>query len=369
MSRADLHSALVLDHEIYRASRVEPDLMDPVVRTAGGIPGNARPIIVLRDYQGPQGSYTEHFVLTDRDGSEVARSPLQRIRLSGEAFEDGFTTVLDDVYLRTGTEHTATFFVDDVEVGSIPVFVESGTGGDPAVAAEETFTKAVQKGAVVWLTVPQPAPRSRSQKARKVAHHTQPVWFVFEGGKLYVLNGQTEQQVPNLGNVTEVSITARSKDLRSKVSEVRATVRTIPTEDERWEKVARTGLGKRLNLPDGDAALERWRTNCTLFELTPQFRDAEKAASVPAAAAQGGAAAATADAGPAAATDSGGADEQPRKSEPAEDDIHVEVEVDQAVYDQLIAEGKSERIARAKAKAAFVRAEKARIRAEREGAA
>jgi hypothetical protein len=54
---------------------------------------------------------------------------------------------------------------------------------------------------------------------------------------------------------------------------------------------------------------------------------------------------------------------------PAEEDIHVEVEVDQAVYDQLIAEGKSERIARAKAKAAFVRAEKARIRAEREGAA
>ena len=34
------------------------------------------------------------------------------------------------------------------------------------------------------------------------------------------------------------------------------------------------------------------------------------------------------------------------------------VEIDQAVYDKLIAEGKSERIARAKAKAAFVRAQK-----------
>jgi NADH:ubiquinone oxidoreductase subunit C len=47
-------------------------------------------------------------------------------------------------------------------------------------------------------------------------------------------------------------------------------------------------------------------------------------------------------------------------AEPAQD-------FDQALYDQLIAEGKSERVARAKAKAAFVRREKARIRAQREG--
>ena len=52
---------------------------------------------------------------------------------------------------------------------------------------------------------------------------------------------------------------------------------------------------------------------------------------------------------------------------PAEEEIHVEAQVDQAVFDALIAEGKSERVARAKAKAAYVRAEKARIRAERAG--
>lgn len=37
-----------------------------------------------------------------------------------------------------------------------------------------------------------------------------------------------------------------------------------------------------------------------------------------------------------------------------------EVQIDQEVYDRLIAEGKSERIARAKAKAAWVRKEKQR---------
>jgi len=43
-----------------------------------------------------------------------------------------------------------------------------------------------------------------------------------------------------------------------------------------------------------------------------------------------------------------------------------EVEIDQEVFDKLIAEGKSERLARAKAKAAFVRKRKAEILAERE---
>jgi NADH-quinone oxidoreductase subunit I len=46
-------------------------------------------------------------------------------------------------------------------------------------------------------------------------------------------------------------------------------------------------------------------------------------------------------------------------------DVEVEAgEIDQETYDQLIAEGKTERMARAKAKAAYVRKEKKRLRAE-----
>jgi NADH-quinone oxidoreductase subunit I len=52
---------------------------------------------------------------------------------------------------------------------------------------------------------------------------------------------------------------------------------------------------------------------------------------------------------------------------PAE--IHVEAgQIDQETYDRLIAEGKTERMARAKAKAAYVKKEKARLRAEQEAA-
>ncbi len=58
--------------------------------------------------------------------------------------------------------------------------------------------------------------------------------------------------------------------------------------------------------------------------------------------------------------------DKPEVTARPEDDIHVEAQVDQAVFDKLIAEGKSERVARAKAKAAYVRAEKKRILAEQQ---
>ncbi len=72
-----------------------------------------------------------------------------------------------------------------------------------------------------------------------------------------------------------------------------------------------------------------------------------------------------------AEADAAGGDEaaeQAAAPKPAE--VHVEAgQIDQETYDQLIAEGKTERMARAKAKAAYVKKEKARLRAEAEGQA
>jgi len=66
-----------------------------------------------------------------------------------------------------------------------------------------------------------------------------------------------------------------------------------------------------------------------------------------------------------AASKAGGGDGKPKKAE-----VKVEGagEIDQETYDKLIAEGKSERIARSKAKAAWVRKEKERLTAEQEAA-
>ena len=353
MARADLHRALVLDAEIHQASQVDASLLDPVVRVPTPVPGVSRPVTVLREYQGPQGGYLEQFVIRDRHGEALYTSPLRRIELRGEMFEDRYTDTVRELKVRDAEEHRATFYVDDVQAGEIPVFIEVGQGGDPYLAAEQTFEKALQKGSVVWLEVPQ-----LGRRGRRTGTHRQAVWFVLDGGRVYVLAGPGEQQVPGLDRADTVDVVARSKDLRSRVSKVPATVRMVPTDDDRFEKVVRAALGKRLNLVDGDRAEDRWRERCTLYELEPHFRpaDAQEIVRTTQAPDQPAAEMTEAEA------------EADKKDTPSEQEIHVDAEVDQEVFDQLIAEGKSERVARAKAKAAYVRREKARIRAEREEA-
>lgn len=348
MPRADLHYALALDSEIYEASRVDPSLMDPVVRVEGPLPGTARPITVVRDYQGPQGAYIEQFVLQDRKGRELARSTRRRVELRGQMFDDRFVSTLRDVAIEDPDEHTLTFTIDGREVGSVPVFIESGLGGDARLAAQETFNKALKKGTILWLTVPQP----------DGSHHEQAVWFVYSDDKVYVVSGATEQDVPHLADVDEIQITARSKDIRSRVSRLPADVRVIAPDDPQYDTIAEMALPKRLNILDPNQAIDRWKTTCALVELTPRFRDEEEDTGT-----HGGSAA-----GEPAGTTAAPAEAAAAPAAAAGDDIHVEAEIDQEVFDRLVAEGKPERVARAKAKAAFVRKEKQRIKAEREAA-
>jgi len=361
MARADLHYALAIDREIYEASQVDPTLLDPVVRVEGGLPGVARPLTVIREYQGPQGAYTESFSLADHDGRELYASMVRRVELRGEMFEDRFSNTVTGLRFADAEEHRLTFFVDGEDVGTIPVFVEAGLGGDPYVALEQAVTKTLQKSTVVWLSVPQP-PRRRGRPSKP---HEQAAWFVQEDGKVYVLSGPGEQEIPGLAGAREVELIVRSKEVRSRIARVPSTVRVVPGDDELFERVGRTGLSRRLNLADGDRALDRWRSTCTLVELTPRYRPAGTAAqgTGDGRAADGATPAAQAEA-PAQDGAADGAAE-PAAAKPAED-IHVEAQIDQKIFDELVAGGASERVARAKAKAAYVRAEKARIRAERE---
>lgn len=261
MARADLHYALAVDSEIWQASQVDASLLDPLVRVAGALPGSTLPFVVVRDYQGPQGYYVERFAIFDPGGRELYRSQNRRISLTGEMFEDRFTTTVTDLELSSGEEHQVTFFIGDEQIASIPMFVEAGLGGDPRVAAEETFKKALGKGTIIWLAVP----------GKRGETHNHPVWFVFDAGKVYVFCGPTEQDVPGLATASQVEIIARSKDARSRVSRVPAAVQVVPGDDPLFDRIGQTGMGRRLNLPDGEGALERWRQNCVLVELTPQF--------------------------------------------------------------------------------------------------
>jgi hypothetical protein len=355
-ARADLHNALAVDRDIFRASLVDASLMDPVVRLDGGLPGTVRPFTVVREYQGPQGTYVERFIITSPSGDVLYESRMRRITLRGEAFEDRFSSDVEAMEVADSRPHTVTFYLGDAEVEGVPMFLETSSGGDARIATEETFKKALQKGAIMWVTVPlQPgkAPRSSGRKL-PTKSHTQAVWFMWDkkSEKVFLLNGKGEQDVPGIAAQESVELSTRSKDERSLIARVPAEVSVVPLDDERWDRIGKVALTSRLNLPDGDAALERWKRDCTLLELTPQFGadDDGQVVGPPAAAV---AAAAQATAGQAAAP------APAREEEP-----HVEAQVDQEVFDRLVGEGQPERVARAKAKAAYVRAERKRLKAE-----
>jgi hypothetical protein len=350
LARADLHQAFAIDREIYEASRIDRAVLDPVVRTDGVVPGAARPFLIVREYQGPHGDYVERFTLRNARGEVLVQSSPARITLSGEAFEDRFLTELRNVVIADLDEHQLAFFIGEDEVGTVPVFVEPFGGGSARTAAEATFTTALKKSTIIWVTVP----ARRNGRRGIIPAHSQAVWFIAEGDKIYLLHGPGEQQVPGLGQAGTVQLNARGKDTRSLIANVTCAVEAIATDDDRWEQITQKALLRRLNLSDfGEETIARWRKHCQLLELTPQFgSDVAATAAAPAA----------------------GTQEAPQAAAPAvatasrEDEIHVDAQVDQAFMDKLIADGMPERVARAKAKAHYVRSERDRIRGERANA-
>ena len=338
---------------MYDAARLDRGVLDPIVRVEGGIPGTAKPFLVVREYQGPQGTYVERFVLSNASGKVLAESRAVRITLRGEAFEDRFLTELRNITIDDLAEHQLTFHIGEDEVGAVPVFVEPESGGSPRTAAQATFAAAIKKSTILWVTVPE---RRTGRRRRVVPAHTQPVWFVADGDKVYLLHGPGEQQVPGLGQTRTVRLHARGKDSRSLVADVECTVEVVPPDDERWGTITQKASTRRLNMADaGDDTVARWREHCQLLELTPDFGEDELAA--------------TAAAMPAATAPAAAQSAQPATaSADRSNEIHVEAQVDQEVLDRFLAEGMPERVARAKSKAHYVRTERARIRAEREGA-
>lgn len=371
MARAILHRAVLVDRDALAGASGDPGAVDPVVRVAT-LPGTAAPAVAHRTYRGPQGHYLEHVALLGPDGAERYRSRRRPMVLEGESITTDVATEITGIELDSAEEHALVCYVDKAEVGRVPVFVETPDGGDPRLATKHTLAQALKKSTILWVTIPQTDKRGRPAKP---VHR--PVWFVADGTTVYVLSGPGEQELPGIDEVSEVTLSARGKDAQSQIAEIACAVEAVDVDDPRYARFESQALTRRLNLTDGDGAAQRWRQTCRLYALTPQLglpEEPEKAAAgggkaAGKAAASGGAKAAEgakggagqgAGEGQAAAGETAGGGSGSGEAEQAE-----APQIDQEVYDKLIAEGAPERTARAKAKAAFVRAQR---KAEREQA-
>jgi hypothetical protein len=124
---------------------------------------------------------------------------------------------------------------------------------DAAIAA--LVDEATKRSGLVWVR-----PAGPSQ-------HAHAVWHLWQDGAAYVLTGGLEQPLPALGE--RAFVTVKSKDKGSRLVTWVASVSVVEPGTEAWQGVVPNLLGKRLNLPDGEAAALRWQTECVLYRLTP----------------------------------------------------------------------------------------------------
>lgn len=253
----ELLSAMAYDLETFE----EQGYPDPVLKVPGELPARARPFGINRVYQAAQGRYEESILILDEDDVVVWQRPWRYVEMRGEMYEDLFRSQAGaEVEIRSAGEHQMVFLIDGDEVGRIPLFVDAGQSAAAMGVAGDAAESALKKGSIVWVSIPQPD--------GSVA--TRPAWYVQQGRRLFVIKGGDEQQLPNLERNDQVELTVKSKDVKAAIAVLKADVRLVPNDSDEFEKIATQGMGTRLNLKDGDGALQRWKDTCTMVELTLQ---------------------------------------------------------------------------------------------------
>lgn len=257
MARVKLLSAMAFDVETYESAGTP----DPVIKVRGELPSVSQPFSIHRVYKGAQGVYEEVMVLVDPDRVVIWESQPRLIELRGEMFEDLFRRqVSDRIAITSAREHQLVFYLDGDIAGRIPVFIDASESLREQGVLGDAAETALKKGSILWLTIPQQDGTSLSR----------PAWYVQQGKKLFLIKGgEGEQELPNLEHCDVVRVTVKSKEVKATIGEMDADVRVVDDEDE-FERIATLGMGTRLNLPDGEAALDRWKRTCTMVELTPR---------------------------------------------------------------------------------------------------
>jgi len=107
-------------------------------------------------------------------------------------------------------------------------------------------------------------------------------WHVWHDDAAYVVTGQGEQPLPpDLDVYPTCEVIVRSAEKWGRVVTWEAMVWRITPGLEEWPAVVPVLLAKRLNLPDGTAAAQRWAAQCTVFRLAPTGRVFEAGDSLP----------------------------------------------------------------------------------------
>lgn len=115
--------------------------------------------------------------------------------------------------------------------------------------------EATKRAGLVWLNLPAAGPR--------------PAWHVWHEGAAYVVTGGIEQPLPGLLDLDQVVVTVPSKDNRGRLVSWLADCERLAPGSDHWNTVVPVLVAGRLNLPDGQAASDRWARESAIVRLGP----------------------------------------------------------------------------------------------------
>lgn len=233
----------------------------------------AQPFVCMRRLAGPGGTYIDAVEIVDADGRTLGAWE-KRFELDGDSKPRTLATEFRDVAFPAAGTYAMRYAIFDDIVGSFPFSVVQ-EDGPAAGIVPGPLDAALGKSTIVWLSFAEPVVMGAETTGKPVKRPTYqaqrdwPVWYGYEDGRIFVLTGPGEQPIPGLVEARCVWLTARSKDVQSRVATAECTVQILRKGPE-WDRIARDLLiGRRLNLTDGDRALDRWRDECEIVLLTP----------------------------------------------------------------------------------------------------
>ena len=268
MADVTVHDFRILDRIL---AETDPNAGDVVYLGARG--DVAYPFLVIRRLSGPGGVYIDAMEVIDADGKTLGTWERQ-FELDGESKPRVVDNELRDVRFPAPGTYNLQYSVFDKVIATFP-FQVLQQDSPAAGIVPGPLDAALSKSTIAWLSFEAPLERDPERPAAPVkvpryeAHKEWPIWYGYEDGRVYVLVGPNEQEIPGLVDAASVRLIARSKDKRSEVADVECSVEKL-TKDARWDVLARDLLvGRRLNLKDGDAAVNRWKKECEIMVLTP----------------------------------------------------------------------------------------------------
>jgi hypothetical protein len=222
------------------------------------VPARALPFAVIRDWKAPTGYLPETVELVGPSGQVAHRIGPEARWMYGSMDLTRIETIVEDAVLKELGGYVASFLLDGEVLGQTELQVVLQAAPD---RHGKEIEDGLKKSDVIWVGV--------EYEGKPV---TIPSWFVYRGGKIYVLSSREpsleEQTIPGIPGSDEAVVILRRKYRDTSLGTFHAAVRLL--EGPEWEQAAALLVDRRRSRagPPEDA-VKRWRATCSIAELTP----------------------------------------------------------------------------------------------------